>query len=129
MSDSLLKVITACVALHWMQMQVLWDKLKPYNAPKVRINNRLYRTAGLAFSEDHIVEFGSKFFNNYKTEMLCIIIPHELIHVADFIINGKDNTKLGHGPSWQRMMLEYGLPPDRYHNYIINKNDPIIKML
>jgi predicted SprT family Zn-dependent metalloprotease len=129
MADSLIKVVTAAVALHWSAMQELWPQLKNHKVPKVRINNRLYRTAGFAHCEVHEVEFASKFFNRYKHEMLCIIVPHELIHVADFIINGEDPTDFWHGPDWRRMMLEYGLPPSATHEYYINKSDPIVRLL
>ena len=129
MADSLIKVVTAAVALHWSAMQELWPQLKNHKVPKVRINNRLYRTAGFAHCEVHEVEFGSKFFNRYKHEMLCVIVPHELIHVADFIINGEDPTDFWHGPDWRRMMLEYGLPPSATHEYYINKSDPIVRAL
>ena len=129
MADSLIKVVTAAVALHWSAMQELWPQLKNHKVPKVRINNRLYRTAGFAHCEVHEVEFGSKFFNRYKHEMLCVIVPHELIHVADFIINGDDPTNFWHGPMWCKMMQQYGLPPAATHEYYINKNDPIVRLL
>ena len=129
MADSLIKVVTAAVALHWSAMQELWPQLKNHKVPKVRINNRLYRTAGFAHCEVHEVEFGSKFFNRYKHEMLCVIVPHELIHVADFIINGEDPTDMWHGPMWCKMMQQYGLPPVATHEYYINKNDPIVRLL
>ena len=129
MADSLIKVVTAAVALHWSAMQELWPQLKNHKVPKVRINNRLYRTAGFAHCEVHEVEFGSKFFNRYKHEMLCVIVPHELIHVADFTINGEDPTNFWHGPMWCKMMQQYGLPPAATHEYYINKNDPIVRLL
>jgi len=129
MADSLIKVVTAAVTLHWTAMQELWPTLKDYSVPKVRINNRMYRTAGLAHCEVHEVEFSSKFFNRYKTEMLCVIVPHELIHVADFIMFGEDPTDMWHGPAWRQLMLEYGLPPEAFHQYYINKSDPIVRTL
>jgi len=129
MSDTLVKVVTATATVHWTAMQKLWPKLKKYNVPRIKVNNRRWRIAGMAYCIKHEVEFSSKFFNNYKNEMLCIIIPHELIHIADFIMFGEDNTDNGHGPAWRKLMVEYGLLPDRYHHYYINKSDPVVKLL
>ena len=129
MAKPLIQVLEQKVSRTWRELQELYPKLKKYNAPKVKINNRMWRTAGLAHCEIHCVEFSSKFFNRYEFEMYREIIPHELIHVADFIINGDDPTNFWHGPMWCKMMQEYGLPPNRFHEYYINKNDPIVRML
>ena len=129
MAKPLIQVLEQKVSRIWHELQELYPKLKKHNAPKVKINNRMWRTAGLAHCEIHCVEFSSKFFNRYEFEMYREIIPHELIHVADFIINGDDPTNFWHGPMWCKMMQEYGLPPNRFHQYYINKNDPIVRML
>jgi len=129
MARPLIQVLEQQVSRTWRELQELYPKLKKYNAPKVKINNRMWRTAGLAHCEIHCVEFSSKFFNRYEFEMYREIIPHELIHVADFIINGDDPTNFWHGPMWCKMMKEYGLPPNRFHEYYINRNDPIVRML
>ena len=129
MAKPLIQVLEQKVSRTWRELQELYPKLKKYNAPKVKINNRMWRTAGLAHCEIHSVEFSSKFFNRYEFEMYREIVPHELIHVADFIINGDDPTNFWHGPMWCKMMQEYGLPPNRFHEYYINKNDPIVRML
>ena len=129
MARPLIQVLEQQVSRTWRELQELYPKLKKYNAPKVKINNRMWRTAGLAHCEIHCVEFSSKFFNRYEFEMYREIIPHELIHVADFIINGDDPTNFWHGPMWCKMMQEYGLEPNRFHNLYINKNDPIVRLL
>jgi len=129
MAKPLIQVLEQKVSRIWHELQELYPELKKHNAPKVKINNRMWRTAGLAHCEIHSVEFSSKFFNRYEFEMYREIVPHELIHVADFIINGDDPTDLWHGPGWCKMMLEYGLEPNRFHNLYINKSDPIVKAL
>lgn len=129
MAKPLIQVLEQKVSRIWRELQELYPRLKKHNAPKVKINNRMWRTAGLAHCEIHCVEFSSKFFNRYEFEMYREIIPHELIHVADFIINGDDPTDLWHGPMWCKMMQQYGLPPAATHEYYINKNDPIVRLL
>ena len=129
MAQPLIQVLERQAHLVWMALQATYPELRTYKVPKVGINNRLWKVAGYAYCEEHRVEFGSKFFGRYKPQMLLEIVPHELIHVADFIINGNDMTDGGHGIGWRNMMRAYGLEPNRYHNLHINKSDPIITAL
>jgi predicted SprT family Zn-dependent metalloprotease len=79
--------------------------------PILKINNRLKTTGGLCYAEERRIELSAEMFYHNQDEYAMIIIPHEAIHQVDWDLNNKS----GHGPSWKKIMVEYGLPPDRCH--------------
>jgi predicted SprT family Zn-dependent metalloprotease len=48
--------------------------------------------------------------------MTNIILPHEIIHQADYNLFGLSEAKCGHGKKWHEIMINYGLSPDVYHS-------------
>ena len=89
--------------------------------PIVRLNGSLTKTAGRAFQEERIVEFGTKFFTYsiaYYATMMRVIVPHELIHIADFDLFGESELQCGHGVNWCNMMRQYGLDANPKHNMV-----------
>lgn len=131
MAMPLIKILEDNAALVWKHLQALYPRLNKYPVPEVVANNRLWRTAGLAWCEDHRVEFATKFFGKYRHEMLAVIVPHELAHIADYIMHGAQASIIdgGHGKTWQKIMHSCNLPGDKYHTFIIAKNEPAIKYL
>ncbi len=107
------------------QAQIIWDnlcelypRLTKYNPPIIKVNGRLYRTAGRCHQEDNLVELGYLFFTyspDYAKTMTNIILPHEIIHQADYNLFGLSEAKCGHGKKWHEIMINYGLSPDVYH--------------
>ena len=103
----------------WEQLCDLRPALGRYNPPAIYFSGRLWRTAGRCWQGDRVVELGVKFFEHspkYATIMRGIIIPHELIHQADFDLYGLSEKSCGHGDQWAKLMVEYGLPPNPYHS-------------
>jgi predicted SprT family Zn-dependent metalloprotease len=108
----------------WDNLCELYPALTRYNPPIIKINARLYRTAGLSLQEDNIVELGYKFFlhsNKYRDIMTNIILPHEIIHQADYNLFGLSEAKCGHGIKWCEIMTNYGLSPDKYHSMEVKR--------
>ena len=108
----------------WAVLCELRPRLVRYNPPKIKINGRLYRTAGRCFQDTRIVDVGYRFFTysqRYSSIMLNIIVPHELIHQADFDLYGDSELTCGHGKNWCKLMLEYGLPANPYHTMDLTK--------
>lgn len=113
------------------QTMIIWDnlcemypRLTRYNPPIIKLNGRLYRTAGRAFQEDNIIELGYKFFihsKEYNNNMVNVILPHEIIHQADYNLFGLSEAKCGHGTKWCEIMTNYGLSPNPYHEMEIKK--------
>jgi predicted SprT family Zn-dependent metalloprotease len=50
-----------------------------------------------------------------------VILPHEIIHQADWNLFGKSEKICGHGANWQKIMLEYGLPANPHHTMEISR--------
>lgn len=120
----LTKILNNQTAIIWDNLCELYPALVKYNPPIIKINGRLYRTAGLCLQEDNIIELGYKFFlhsNNYQKQMFEIILPHEIIHQADFNLFGLSEKNCGHGKKWREIMVQYGLEPNPYHSMEVKR--------
>lgn len=118
MEPTLYDLVQARASGVWRTLQRIHPELIGVECPAIRLNNRLWRTAGRCFQELHMVELATKFFvhsDEYRREMFRVIIPHEVIHAADWALYGESDKKCGHGRTWQQLMLDYGLEPDTYH--------------
>ena len=103
----------------WSTLCELRPALVKFDVPTIKINGRLYRTAGRCFQDLRKVELGFKFFCHSKAfsrQMYNIILPHELIHQADFDLHGDSEKNCGHGENWCKLMLEYGIPANKFHD-------------
>lgn len=103
----------------WDNLCELYPRLSRYNPPIIEVNGRIYRTAGRCHQEDNIIQMGYKFFlysPEFANNMTKIILPHEIIHQADYNLNGLSEAKCGHGIKWQEIMVNYGLSPDKHHS-------------
>jgi predicted SprT family Zn-dependent metalloprotease len=108
----------------WEVLCEINPALVRFNEPTIKLNGRLWRTAGQCHQESNIIELGSKFFNHsaeYNAYMVEVILPHEIIHQADWNLYGPSELKCGHGVNWVKMMLEYGLPADKFHTMDIKR--------
>ena len=108
----------------WDRLCESYPKLCKYNPPIVKLSGRLWRTAGYCHQEKNVVELGYKFFianQDYYREMIEVILPHEIIHQADYNLFGESEKKCGHGKHWQEIMLKYGLEPNPYHSMEISR--------
>jgi len=108
----------------WDNLCELYPRLTRYNPPIIEINGRLWRNAGMCHQEDNVVELGYKFFlysNQYQKQMFEIILPHEIIHQADYNLFGLSEAKCGHGTKWSEIMINFGLPADKYHSMEITR--------
>lgn len=117
----LLKLAESKTKLFWNGLGKLYPKLSSTAYPILRLNSKLYRTAGRCFQEDGIIELGTRFLNHseaYRYELLNSTLPHELIHLADYRIFGPCEFQHGHGKGWRRLMVECGLEPNPYHEMI-----------
>jgi predicted SprT family Zn-dependent metalloprotease len=101
----------------WGELCEIHPELCAFDCPEVALNNRMWRTAGQCYQDSRKVFLSSKFYAaGFHVRMNKIILPHELIHQADFDLFGISEKRCGHGKNWARLMLEYGLEPDIYHS-------------
>ncbi len=108
----------------WDRLCESYPRLVRYNPPAIKLNGRLWRTAGFCHQNENVVELGYKFFiasHDYYAEMIDIILPHEIIHQADFNLFGESEKKCGHGKKWCEIMVKYGLEPNRFHSMEISR--------
>jgi predicted SprT family Zn-dependent metalloprotease len=120
----LLTILQNQTNLIWDNLCELYSPLTSFNPPIIELNGRLYRTAGRCHQEDNIIQLGTKFLTHsieYRDIMTKIILPHEIIHQADYNLFGLSEAKCGHGKKWQEIMINYGLEPNPYHSMEITR--------
>jgi predicted SprT family Zn-dependent metalloprotease len=120
----LLTILQNQTNLIWDNLCELYSPLTQFNPPIIELNGRLYRTAGRCHQEDNVIQLGTKFLTHsieYRDIMTDIILPHEIIHQADYNLFGLSEAKCGHGIKWQEIMINYGLEPNPYHSMEITR--------
>ena len=110
------RLVDMFAAKHWTTLIGMYPKLCAYECPKIVLCNRLTKTAGKSCQEDRIIRLANKYFTRNAVEIFAIVLPHELIHQADFDLNGKSEKSCGHGEKWHSMMIKFGIPADKYHS-------------
>ena len=103
----------------WADLIKSYPKLVRFDAPKIVLCNRLTRTAGKNYQTENRIHLANKFFVRNHSEMMLTILPHEIAHQADFNLFGVYEKNNGHGPNWAKIMVELGLPANRYHSLTI----------
>jgi len=93
--------------------------------PKLARSTRFKRMA-LTFAEDEnspagqawkdgIIEINLAYFDAYPKTMIREVVPHEVVHVAAYILHGEKGW--GHKPRWKALMRALDLPDGRIPNY------------
>lgn len=117
--QKLLALLTRESVMIWDTLCELYPSLVCYDPPKIELNPYTWRTAGLCFQDENRIQLGYKFFKaktEYRNYMIDVILPHEIIHQADWFLYGESEKKCGHGENWQKIMVQYGLDPDPFHS-------------
>lgn len=100
----------------WAAFRSIYPDLQ--TMPAVQVSGRLTRTAGRCWQREQIVEFSTKFLMHSKACQIIMmnqIVPHELAHAADWQLYGESELRCGHGKHWREIMMNYGIPPTKYH--------------
>lgn len=116
--DIILAELNAKGNIIWNKLQKIHPKLSRINCPNIILNNRFTVTAGVAYQCERRIEMATKFIihsDKYYNIMINIILPHELAHIADYDLFGESNKKCGHGDTWEMIMLQLGLKPNKFH--------------
>jgi predicted SprT family Zn-dependent metalloprotease len=122
---ALLTLIQRETVMIWDTLCEMYTPLVHYNEPKIELNPYIWRCAGKCFQTENRIHLGYKFFKakpEYFNTMIDVILPHEIIHQADYNLFGESEKICGHGENWQKIMLEYGLPANPFHKMEITKN-------
>lgn len=107
----------------WDILCELRPRLRKFPTPKIKLSRRYWKTAGQCAQDDRVVTLGEKFLGHpdHRAKMLQVILPHELIHQADFDLYGDSEKNCGHGKNWAKLMVEYGLEPEPYHTMKVSR--------
>jgi predicted SprT family Zn-dependent metalloprotease len=111
-----IKTLDNFVDTMWGEFAEIYPALVRFNPPTIILNNRFTRTAGQCHQTDNYIQLANKFFIRNEAAMLSVILPHELAHQVDYNLFGDSEKKCGHGVNWEKIMLQYGLPANKYHS-------------
>jgi predicted SprT family Zn-dependent metalloprotease len=103
----------------WSGLIESYPKLVRFDAPKIVLCNRLTRTAGKNYQTLNRIHLANKFYARNYSAMMLEILPHEIAHQADYNLFGESEKKCGHGKNWAKIMIELGLPANKYHSLTI----------
>lgn len=102
------------LARTWVRFCELYPQLNLADPPIIIFNDRLRTTAAQIRTEIRQIEINRKMYVTNRKEYLEILIPHEVAHMVDVDLHGETETD-HHRPSWQDIMIRFGIPPDQYH--------------
>lgn len=114
--DSTLKMINIKADEVWESYCEIYPQLIRVDRPVIIPNNRFTRTAACCEVERNVIHWGMKFMTQHTAQMLAVIMPHEMAHQIDYILHGLPKNNRWHGKTWQKIMVNYGLPADPYHS-------------
>lgn len=83
---------------------------------------------GLAKSASMTVHYNDKLLKQNKDSFIENVIPHEVCHIAVFHLyqtKNKPYPKNGHGADWQIMMRVVGVNARQFHQYEVEKKQPV----
>ena len=106
------------------QTEVVWEFLRtlypqiPENPPIVYLTYHMEDDshAGMCVWGDDYIDLHVKYCFQYFDEMLTVILPHELAHMADWYIKPPFRF---HGRNWKDILQDMGLDPDPYHYMVL----------
>jgi len=117
------KKITAKLQAHaqsaWETFIEIYPRLARFDCPKIVLNGRYTRSAGMCFYTLNKIDISLKYYLFHENHILTNTLVHELAHQVDYNLNGEDNKLQGHGVKWQKIMTDYGIPADRFHTMAI----------
>jgi predicted SprT family Zn-dependent metalloprotease len=117
--SKLLTLIERESVMIWDSLIEIYPTLMAYDPPKVKLNPYFWRCAGICLQQENVIELGYKFFkhgNKNFNYMIDVILPHEIIHQADYNLFGESEKICGHGEKWCEIMVNYGLPAEKFHS-------------
>ena len=103
----------------WDEYIEIFPALVRFDCPKIVLNNRYTKTAGMARLTKGQCDISAKFLAKFPDEVLGQVLPHELAHFIDYNLNGWFTGKRGHGLEWQIIMEKIGKNTARCHTMVL----------
>lgn len=82
------------------------------------LSNAMRSVAGLAQYSKNQIKLNSRLLNDNPSHIRQTV-AHELAHLVSFEIHGGEGT--GHGILWRKIMILFGVNPDRCHALDVSK--------
>lgn len=85
-------------------------------------------TGGLAKSASMTVHYNDKLLKENVEEFLATTVPHEVCHIGVYHlchVEKRSYPKNGHGADWQIMMRVAGVNARKYHEYEVERKEPV----
>ena len=119
--EKLGEAVTAKADTVWLRLRKVYPQLNGIPRPLIKYNKRLKTTAGRAFYDSNpvYIDLSVDLLWEHTEEMINQTLPHELAHIAAFIVF-KD---AGHGAGWKRVMVALNIPVNRCHTMINSRHE------
>lgn len=78
---------------------------------------------GKAYTTEWRVNFNATLLVENEDKFIATTVPHEMAHLIDYQLNPNNfhaawgKKRSIHGPTWKRIMMVLGAPPNRCHTY------------
>lgn len=118
-TQTLSRIVTDRRDNAWNRFVFLYPGISKFARPHLTFSNRMTKTAGFCVVETGEIRLSNKYLIQHLDTMMREILPHEIAHYVDFLLHGMPINNRWHGPTWQKVMLKYGLAPETYHRMIL----------
>lgn len=112
----MLHKINQTVDNFWEDYSVIFPGLVKYDPPEILLSKRMTRVAGYCETDLNKITLSVPFLEQHWDNMLNVILPHEMAHGIDYILNGWYLRKRHHGKHWRDIMEKIGQNPNPYHS-------------
>jgi len=111
------KILQDQANIYWERYCESIPKLVKFDCPTIKLNNRIYRTAGRCTPVDNQIEMSAKLMELHYEAMMDEILQHELCHQIDYNLHSKVwNPRNAHSKRWVNIGVIVGVTLKTYHN-------------
>ena len=110
------KILQDQAHIYWERYCESIPKLVKFDCPVIRLNNRIYRTAGRCFVFENNIDMSAKLLEKYYDVMMDEILQHELCHQIDYNLNKAVwSMRNAHSKRWVTIGNTLGISLKTYH--------------
>jgi SprT protein len=95
----------------WHRLARKHKKLRSFPIPSVCVSGSLKKSLGLTHFEDNKIKLSKQFFNDNINLFMSDIIPHEVAHIAAYLLY----NDIAHGKKWEKIMRDLSLNPSLFY--------------
>lgn len=95
----------------WGRMLRIYPRLHNFHPPEIYIDGRVTKMIAYYYPNTEKILIGSRWIEKNYDIIVGEVIPHEIAHHVDSLLFCNCTDADPHGPTWQKIMLKYGLNP------------------